>query len=39
LTWLNGLAKSDPKLAVIASHDDEQHASLVKQGLLGNRFE
>jgi glyoxylase-like metal-dependent hydrolase (beta-lactamase superfamily II) len=39
LTWLNGLARTDPQLAVIASHDDEQHASLIQQGVLTNRFE
>jgi glyoxylase-like metal-dependent hydrolase (beta-lactamase superfamily II) len=39
LTWLNGLARTDPQLTVIASHDDEQHATLVQQGVLATRFE
>jgi len=39
LRWLNGLARTDPALVVVASHDDEQHAGLVQRGLLTNRLE
>jgi len=39
LTWLNGLGRSAPKLTVVASHDEEQHAELVKNGLLTHRLE
>ena len=39
LTWLNGLGRSAPNLTVVASHDEEQHAELVKNGLLTHRLE
>jgi hypothetical protein len=39
LTWLNGLSRNEPRLVIVASHDDEQHAELIRQGLLGGRFE
>jgi len=39
LTWLNELSRSEPRLVIVASHDDEQHAELIRQGLLGGRFE
>ena len=39
LTWLNGLSRTDPGVIVVASHDDEQHAALTKQGVLTNRIE
>lgn len=39
LTWLNGLARTAPNLVVVASHDEEQHAELVKNGLLTHRLE
>jgi glyoxylase-like metal-dependent hydrolase (beta-lactamase superfamily II) len=39
LTWLNGLARSAPNLTVVASHDEEQHAELVKRGVLTHRLE
>jgi len=34
LTWLNGLEKTEKNLVAVASHDDEQHAELVKRGVL-----
>lgn len=34
LAWLNGLTRSEPNLVVVASHDDEQHADLVRRGEL-----
>ena len=33
------LTTSDPRLVIVASHDEEQHAELVKGGLLSNRLE
>jgi glyoxylase-like metal-dependent hydrolase (beta-lactamase superfamily II) len=39
LRWLNGLLQTDPGLVIVASHDDEEHADLVRRGLLGGRFE
>jgi glyoxylase-like metal-dependent hydrolase (beta-lactamase superfamily II) len=39
LTWLNGLSRTEPDLVVVASHDDEQHATLTQQGVLANRIE
>ena len=39
LRWLNGLTRTDPRLVIIASHDDEQHALLIRAGKLGARFE
>jgi glyoxylase-like metal-dependent hydrolase (beta-lactamase superfamily II) len=39
LTWLNGLSRSAPNLVVVASHDEEQHAELVKKGVLTHRLE
>jgi len=39
LRWLNALSRTAPQLAVVASHDDEQHAELVRAGLLSNRLE
>jgi len=39
LTWLNQLSRSDPRLVIVASHDDEQRLELVRTGMLGGRFE
>jgi glyoxylase-like metal-dependent hydrolase (beta-lactamase superfamily II) len=39
LTWLNGLSRSEPRLVIVASHDDEERAELVQKGILGRRFE
>ena len=39
LKWLNGLSRSEPRLVIVASHDDEEHAELIRQGILGGRFE
>jgi glyoxylase-like metal-dependent hydrolase (beta-lactamase superfamily II) len=39
LRWLNQLSRTDPRLVIVASHDEEQHAELVKGGLLSNRLE
>lgn len=39
LHWLNGLLTTEPRLVIIASHDDDQHKALVAQRLLGARLE
>ena len=39
LTWLNELSRSEPRLVIVASHDDEEHAELIQKGILGGRFE
>lgn len=39
LGWLNQLARTAPDIVVVASHDEEQHADLVKKQLLSNRLE
>ena len=39
LRWLNQLTKSEPQLVIVASHDEEQHADLVKNKLLTHALE
>jgi glyoxylase-like metal-dependent hydrolase (beta-lactamase superfamily II) len=39
LRWLNGLSRTDPAVVVVASHDEEQHATLIQQGVLVNRLD
>ena len=39
LQWLNELTRNVPRLVIVASHDEEQHADLVRQRLLTNRLE
>lgn len=39
LGWLNQLARTAPGLLVVASHDEEQHAELVRAGLLSPRLD
>ena len=39
LQWLNELSRSEPRLVIVASHDDEEHADLIRKGMLGGRFE
>ena len=39
LTWLNGLSRTAPNLAVVASHDEEQQVELVQKGILASRLE
>jgi glyoxylase-like metal-dependent hydrolase (beta-lactamase superfamily II) len=39
LKWLNELSQSEPRLVIVASHDDEEHAELIRTGILGGRFE
>ncbi|MGH9204779.1 MAG: MBL fold metallo-hydrolase, partial [Vicinamibacterales bacterium] len=39
LRWLNDLSRAQPGLFIVASHDDEQHAELIRKGILGSRLE
>jgi glyoxylase-like metal-dependent hydrolase (beta-lactamase superfamily II) len=39
LRWLNELMRTAPQLVIVASHDEEQHADLVRAGLLSHRLE
>jgi glyoxylase-like metal-dependent hydrolase (beta-lactamase superfamily II) len=39
LRWLNGLARTDPSLVVVASHDDDARQDLIARGVIGGRFE
>lgn len=39
LRWLNGLVRDEPRLLIVASHDEEQHAALIQQGVLAGRLE
>jgi glyoxylase-like metal-dependent hydrolase (beta-lactamase superfamily II) len=34
LRWLNALMRDEPKIVVIASHDDEQHRDLLRRGAI-----
>jgi glyoxylase-like metal-dependent hydrolase (beta-lactamase superfamily II) len=39
LRWLNALSRTEPRLLIVASHDDEQLRALIGAGALGGRFE
>jgi glyoxylase-like metal-dependent hydrolase (beta-lactamase superfamily II) len=39
LSWLNGLMRSEPHIAIIISHDEDQRLQFVAQGILGTEFE
>jgi len=39
LAWLNGLSTTEPRLLIVASHDEEQRLDLIRRKLLGDRFE
>jgi glyoxylase-like metal-dependent hydrolase (beta-lactamase superfamily II) len=39
LKWLNGLMKSEPKLHIVVSHDDEQQKEYLKTGIIGGHLE
>lgn len=39
LTWLNGLSRTEPRLVIVASHDEEQRTELTRTGVLGGRFQ
>jgi glyoxylase-like metal-dependent hydrolase (beta-lactamase superfamily II) len=38
LRWLNGLSRSAPDLAIVASHDEEQRRALIGKQWLGDGF-
>jgi glyoxylase-like metal-dependent hydrolase (beta-lactamase superfamily II) len=39
LRWLNEITRTEAGLTVVASHDEEQRTQLVRDGMLGERFE
>jgi glyoxylase-like metal-dependent hydrolase (beta-lactamase superfamily II) len=39
LRWLNGLSRTEPRLVIVASHDDDQRAVLTQSRVLGGRLE
>jgi len=39
LAWLNTLTRNEKNLTVVLSHDEEQRLDLIKQKILGDRFE
>jgi glyoxylase-like metal-dependent hydrolase (beta-lactamase superfamily II) len=39
LAWLNTLTKTEPRLLIVASHDEEQRVDLIRRRLLGGQFE
>jgi glyoxylase-like metal-dependent hydrolase (beta-lactamase superfamily II) len=39
LRWLNELSRVERSPVIVASHDDEQHAELLRTGILGGRLE
>jgi len=39
LKWLNGLARTDPGLVIVPSHDEDERLALIRQGALGDRLE
>jgi glyoxylase-like metal-dependent hydrolase (beta-lactamase superfamily II) len=39
LDWLNGLNRTENKLSIVISHDEDQRRAYVEQGVLGNGFE
>jgi glyoxylase-like metal-dependent hydrolase (beta-lactamase superfamily II) len=39
LQWLNDLSRSEPRLVIIASHDDDERVDLIRRGILGGRFD
>jgi len=39
LTWLNGLMRTEKKLAIVVSHDEDQRKQYIEKGLLGKSLE
>jgi glyoxylase-like metal-dependent hydrolase (beta-lactamase superfamily II) len=39
LRWLNALSRSEPRVVIVASHDEEERVRLIAEGKLGGRFE
>ncbi len=39
LSWLNGLTRTEPNLAVVISHDEDQRLQYIRDRVLGDGFE
>jgi glyoxylase-like metal-dependent hydrolase (beta-lactamase superfamily II) len=39
LTWLNGLMRTEPNLAIVVSHDEDQRLQYIRERVLGDGFE
>ena len=39
LTWLNGLMRNEPNIAIVISHDEDQRLQYIRDRLLGDGFE
>jgi glyoxylase-like metal-dependent hydrolase (beta-lactamase superfamily II) len=39
LTWLNGLMRNEPNIAIIISHDEDQRLQYIRDRILGDGFE
>jgi glyoxylase-like metal-dependent hydrolase (beta-lactamase superfamily II) len=39
LAWLNGLMRTEPSLAIVVSHDEDQRLQYVRERILGDGFE
>jgi glyoxylase-like metal-dependent hydrolase (beta-lactamase superfamily II) len=39
LSWLNGLTRTEPNIAVVVSHDEDQRLQYTRDGILGDGFE
>jgi len=39
LTWLNGLMRNEPNVAIVISHDEDQRLQYIRERVLGDGFE
>jgi len=39
LTWLNGLMRNEPNVAIVISHDEDQRLQYIRDSVLGDGFE
>jgi glyoxylase-like metal-dependent hydrolase (beta-lactamase superfamily II) len=39
LTWLNGLMRNEPNIAIVISHDEDQRLQYIRDHVLGDGFE
>jgi hypothetical protein len=39
LTWLNELMRSEPNIAIVISHDEDQRLQYIRDRVLGDGFE
>ena len=39
LTWLNGLMRNEPNVAIVISHDEDQRLQYIRDRVLGDGFE